>query len=270
MTNEVLHLVLGDTAAGVLREAMSAGSPAPAPLLRFRDIYCLGPLDRLGTSDGAASRAAYWRQLFPDAPPTVAEFEEEEARYVNARERAATGTLLLWVGAHSSSQLWLQRLCSMLPSQPADVRIIRVTGAGAGGRDRRALGQFEPREVSGLLAQARPLGDDEIAHLALDWQTNATVASGVRRWVEDRIRHHADDFYDALLLTQCDDDWQPAEQVIGSAMWDCDEFLGDVFFAWRLRCLAQAGRVQWRGPVGRLAEAVVSLPGWGSAAGTRH
>jgi len=262
MASERIHLVLGDTAAGVLREAMASGAPARGEILRFRDIYCLGPLRHLGTPAGPASRAAYWGQLIADSPPPLAEFEEEEARYAQARECAATRPLLLWVGAHSSSQLWLQRLCTVLPAQPMDLRLIDVAAAGAG---RRTLSQFEPHEVASLLPLARPLDGTERARLARAWQDNAATASGVRRWSQGRISHHGDDFYDTLLLAQCDEEWQPAEQAVGAALWECDEYLGDLFFAWRLRRLAQTGRLLWRGPSGRLAAARVRLPGLGHA-----
>jgi uncharacterized protein DUF3658/uncharacterized protein DUF1835 len=260
MPDKLIHLVLGDVAAGVLREAMAGGAPAQGKILRFRDIYCLGPLRHLGTPAGPASRATYWAQLIADSPPSLAEFEEEEARYAQARDGAASRPLLLWVGAHSSSQLWLQRLCAVLPVQPLDLRLLDVAAAG-----RRALGQFEPGEVAGLLAQARPLEGGEQARLARAWQDNAAVDSGVRRWRDGRISHHGDDFYDPLILAQCDEDWQPAEQVVGAALWECDEYLGDLFFAWRLRCLGQTGRLLWRGPADRLEEARVRLAGLGHA-----
>jgi len=262
MADELIHLVLGDSAAGVLAEAMAAGAPADGEVLRFRDIYCLGPLQDLGSPAGPASRAAYWGQIVIDSPPTLAEFDEEEARYALAGLRAATQPMLLWTGAHSSSQLWLQRLCAVLPARPQDLRIIDVAQAHPG---RRALSQFEPRELGRLLLHARPLAEAEKARLARAWQDNAAVASGVRRWSEGRISHHGDDFYDPLLLAQCDEDWQPAEQAVGAAQWECDEFLGDLFFAWRLRHLARTGRLLWRGPLERLAQASVRLAGSGHA-----
>ena len=270
MTNATIHLVLGDTAAGVLRDAMTTGTPATAPVLRFRDIYCLGPLDALGTADGPASRARYWAELLPDAPPAVAEFDEEEARYRQAADAVRAGTVFVWTGAHSSSQLWLQRLCAVLPAQATDVRVVDAVEPGAVPRGRRAVSQFEPGEFGDLLARVRTLDGAEIARLAHEWRRNAAVASGVRRWVDGRISHHGDDYYDGLVLAQCDDDWQPAEQAIGSAQWECDEFLGDVFFAWRLRRLAQSGRLLWRGPAGSAAEAEVRLPSSGGAEGTQH
>ena len=270
MTDEATHLVLGDAAAGVLRDAMAAGMPPAAPVLRFRDIYCIGPLGALGGADGPASRARYWAQLLPDAPPAVTEFDEEEARYAQAAGAARHSAVLLWTGAHSSSRLWLQRLCAMFSPQAADVRLVEAVDEGSASRGRRAMCQFQPGEFGELLACVRALDGGEIARLAQEWQRNSAVPSGVRRWTDGRITHHGDDFYDALLLTQCDEDWQPAGQVIGAAQWECDEFLGDVFFAWRLRCLARGGRLLWRGPGGSLAEAVVRLPASGGAHGTRH
>ncbi|WP_041645916.1 DUF1835 domain-containing protein [Aromatoleum aromaticum] len=270
MTDEATHLVLGDAAAGVLRDAMTAGMPAAAPILRFRDIYCIGPLGALGTADGPASRARYWAQLLPDAPPGVTEFDEEETRYAHAADAARHGTVFIWTGAHSSSQLWLQRLCATFSPQAADVRLVEAVDPGAASGGRRAVTQFDPGDLGELLARMRALDGGEIARLAGEWQRNRSVPSGVRRWTDGRITHHGDDFYDALLLTQCDDDWQAADQVIGAAQWECDEFLGDVFFAWRLRCLATSGRLLWRSPDGSLAEAVVRLPGSGGSQGTLH
>jgi hypothetical protein len=95
MTDEATHLVLGDAAAGVLRDAITSGMPPAAPILRFRDIYCIGPLGALGTADGPASRARYWAQLLPDAPAVVAEFDEEEARYAHAADAAREGTVFV-------------------------------------------------------------------------------------------------------------------------------------------------------------------------------
>lgn len=262
MSDKAIHLVLGDAAAGVLGEAMAEGALGRGEILRFRDIYCLGPLQQLGSPAGPASRAAYWGQIIIDSPPAVAEFEEEESRYAVVVARAATQALLLWVGAHSSSQLWLQRLCSVFPAKPADLRIIDVAVAHP---DRRSPGQLEPRELAALLPRAEPLEEAERARQAQAWLGNAAVDSGVRRWQEGRISHHGDDFYDGLLLAQCDEEWQPAEQAVGAAQWECDEFLGDLFFAWRLRRLAETGRLLWRGPAGRLAEAAVRLPWAGHA-----
>jgi hypothetical protein len=263
------HLVLGDTAAGMVGEAIGGGALAPGALLRFRDIYCVGPLTALGTADAAASRARYWGALLPGAPPPLSEFADEEARYAQARKAARSGTLVLWVGAHSSSQLWLQRLASELPAHAPDVRIADVATA-ADARGRRTPSQFEPDEFGRLLAAARHLDETTRAVLAAEWVRNAAVASGVRRWVDGRIDHHGDDCYDGLLLAQCDEGWQPAEQVIGSAQWECDEFIGDVFFAWRLRRLAEAGRVLWRGPRGDTAQAVVRVAATGEGVSALH
>lgn len=268
MADHITHLVLGDTAAGVVHEAMVGGALAAGELLRFRDIYCVGPLTALGTADAAASRARYWGELLPDAPP-LSEFADEEARYAQAREAACSGPLVLWVGAHSSSQLWLQRVASELPAHAPDVRIVDVAAA-ADARGRRTPSQFEPDEFGRLLAAARPLDETTRVALAGEWARNAALVSGVRRWVDGRIHHHGDDCYDRLLLAQCDEDWQPAEQVIGSAQWECDEFIGDVFFAWRLRRLAEAGQVLWRGPFDPPAMAVVRLAVPADAGAPRH
>lgn len=257
MTLETTHLVLGDTAAIVLDDAMAAGAVVRAPIVRFRDIYCIGPLTALGTADGPASRARYWGELLPDSPPPVAEFDDEEARYAAAAEVAGHGSILVWTGAHASSQLWLRRLATFLSARGGDIRVVEASDTE---RRRRTMTQFEPTEFSPLIARARRLDAEAMRTLSDSWRHHAARPSAIRRWFDGGITHHGDDYYDGLLLAQCDEAWQPAEQAIGSAQWECDEFLGDVFFAWRLRHLAQTGRVWWRGPALPLADAEVRLP----------
>lgn len=256
MSGGYRHLVLGDIAAGVLHEGMDRGAVPATPVLRFRDIYCVGPLMALGTPQGAASRAAYWRRLIPLAPPELAEFDEEELRYRELRTHAATEQLCAWVGAHSSAQLWLQRLCSELPPGPVELSIVETVDATG----RRSPGQFEPAELGRLHRQARLLEPTRQARLARAWDRNRRRDSGLRCWQRGRISHHPDDYYDGLLLAQCDCDWQPASRVIGAAMWDCDELLGDLFFAWRLSVLAGRRRLLWRGPESCPERSEVRLP----------
>lgn len=254
------HLVLGDTSAGALREAMVRVPSLAADILRFRDVLALGPLGALGTSAGPASRAGYWGSLLIEAPPAVSEFDEEEGRYEIAMEAARSGrSIFIWTGPHASSQLWLQRLCAALPAD-AQARLIDLSQAPGGGHPRAALGQFEPGRIPALFALAHPLPAAERERLCVAWRENASIASGVRRWVNARISHHGDDYYDPLLMAQCDADWQPAAQVAGSALWHCDEFLGDVFFAWRLRVLALAGYLDHRGELADLGRAWVRRP----------
>jgi hypothetical protein len=144
---------------------------------------------KLGAADGSASRARFWAQLLPDAPPVVADFDEEEARYAQAAEAARHGTAFVWTGAHGSSQLWLQRLCAMFSPQ-ADVRLVEAVDPGAASGGRRALSQFDPGEFGELLARVRALDGGEIARLAGEWRRNSAIPSGVRRWADGRITHH--------------------------------------------------------------------------------
>ena len=113
--------------------------------------------------------------------------------------------------------------------QEADLHLVHAVDPATASAGRRTPSQFEAGELAGLLARAHPLDREEIARLAGEWQHNRAVPSGVRRWSRGRITHHGDDYYDALLLSQCDDQWQAASQAIGEAQWECDEFLGDVF-----------------------------------------
>nr|NMG00798.1 DUF1835 domain-containing protein [Aromatoleum toluolicum] len=56
---------------------------------------------------------------------------QDKTRYRQAAEAARDGTVFIWTGAHSSSQLWLQRLCAVLPPTATDVRIVEALEPGA-------------------------------------------------------------------------------------------------------------------------------------------
>jgi hypothetical protein len=258
-----VHLALGDAAANLLAAAFAQGAHTDRKILRFRDIYCLGPLAELGSGTGPRSRLRYWRTLLPERDSSLAEFEEEEGRYDSVRALGRSlAPMVAWIGPHSSAYLWLARLCQVLEGG-ADLRLVDVSQAPfarRGGYARRALGEFMQEEIPALLDAALLTKSDQRERLAQAWRREKATPSGVRRFVAGRIEHLADDHYDALLLAQCTGKWLPAAQVVGAALAACDEFLGDVFFTWRLRLLAQAGRVESDGAPGYPPDYAVRLP----------
>lgn len=244
-----VHLLLGDAAAGCLRASWSFPGARPGEVLVFHDVLALGPLRSIGSAAEAESRGAWWDEVMPGARDYAADLAAEAQRYGRAAQLARDGAALtLWHGDHASSVLWLQRLASVLPAQ-ARIEMIDASRApfapypGA----IRALGQVAPARVAELQALTSALDAAALNALAAQWRENAARNSQLRRYREGRISHHAADFYDELLLSLCTGQWQPAPRIVGEAMEGADELLGDWFFAWRLRCLAQAGRLALQG-----------------------
>jgi hypothetical protein len=257
-----VHLVLGDAAAGCLRASWRFPGARPGEMPVFRDVLALGPLARIGTPDEAASRAAYWQDVMPDAHDYATELAAEAGRYGQAAQLARQGAeLTVWHGDHASSVLWLQRLAVVLPAE-AQAELIDASRAPFANHPGaiRALGQVPPARVAELQGLTFTLSPEALRTLAGQWRENASRPSELRRSRDGRIAHHAADFYDPLLLARCGADWRPAPRVVGEAMEEADEFLGDWFFARRLRRLAEAGRLTMQGGYGEDLDFQVRLP----------
>lgn len=259
---ETVHLVLGDAAAGCLRTSWRFPGGQPGEVLVFHDVLALGPLSCIDAPGEADCRAAYWQTIMPGPRDDATEMAAEAQRYRDAARIAHQGTrLTVWHGDHASSALWLQRLASVLPTN-AQLDLIDVSRATFPLRAGpiRALGQVPPVRVADLQGLTFTLGRDRLADLARRWRENAARDSGLRRCRDGAITHHGADYYDDLVLASCGTDWRPAPRVVGETMEAADEILGDWFFASRLRCLAQAGRLVLAGEYGEDLAFRVRLP----------
>lgn len=249
----LLHIALGDSAAGCLRAACRSYD-MPGTVLSIADDLSHGTLD-----DGRARldhmRAYYrgydlWRFDVTDA---FAPWRELNERLYDDKPEA----VIVWSGANVSEATFLAMLCWWLRARPE--RVNRISMPGTDGR--HYVATYTPAELADLFNSRRELTDTERAGLAEDFLRIRDETGLLRCWENGRIIGVPIDRYDPLLMASCAQTWTPAPRVIGMAMGQCGERnrMSDLFFSSRLQVLIDSGRIEADGPRCRLRGYAVRL-----------
>ncbi len=236
-SNDVLHLVLGDYAAGTLEVACRAHGVAGR-------VHCIpddlgnGPLD-----DGVA-RIAYMRQCyagFDDWPYTATDaFEPWHALAGQLAEKPQT--LTIWHGPNASEATLLAMACWWIAPQAAALMSVAVPGDKA----RAHVATYTPEELAAFHVGAMPISDEQRAVLAASFERLRADGGVRRRWEDGRIFTVPVDTFDDLLIESCGPDWHVAARIVAAAMRKAErrDGLSDLFLASRLQALIAAGRIE--------------------------
>ncbi|MEJ2308398.1 MAG: DUF3658 domain-containing protein [Gammaproteobacteria bacterium] len=253
MSRGILHIALGDSAAGSLREACrNHGLPGSAQ--GIPDDLSHGPLD-----DGLA-RLDYMRACFrgyedwhPGVTDAFAPWRDLVARIENEK----IDTLVIWGGENVSETTFLAMSCWWLRHRPE--RMLRVPVSGAHGGHYTPM--HMPSELADKFRSARELSDSQRTNLAVEFLRIRDETGLLRRWDEGRITDIPLDRYDPLLLESCSADWTTAARVIGSAMSRCDghNLMSDLFFSCRLQRLIDDEQIEADGTRTRMRDYAVRL-----------
>jgi hypothetical protein len=234
----VVHLALGDSAAGCLRAACeSHGLPGTA--FSLQDDLSHGPL-----VDGY-ERINYMRACYrgyDDWTFAVNDAFAPWASLIERLEREAPGAIVIWSGDNVSEATFLALACRQFRQRPE--RLLRVAPPERDNPPYVAL--HTPLELAGLYASRRELTDPERTRLGDDFVRIRSETGLLRRWENGRIIGVPPGHYDRLLLESCTNSWLPAARIIGAAMGRCDKnnLMSDLFFSCRLQILIDAGRIK--------------------------
>lgn len=253
--SQLLHLALGDSAAGCLREACrSHGLPGTA--FGIADDLSHGPLD-----DGR-KRIDYMRACFRGYEDFYLDIDDAFApwrKLIAHIEGEGIEKVVIWCGDNVSEAIFLAMACWWFTDYPG--RVLRVSMPGEDSRHYVAI--YRPAGLAGLFGSAADLTKTGRDTLAADFLRIRDETSLLRRWERGRIVGTPLDRYDPLLLSSCTPKWTMAALIIGLAMSRCDDhnLMSDLFFSCRLQYLIDAGLIEADGDRARLRDYVIRLAG---------
>ncbi len=281
-----MHLVFGNSAAAVLRDALAVLGRTDSVAASLDDLS-FGPID-----PPDLGRRARWVETelrVPALPAEIPEWRAEMARIAAASE-AFWQTAL---DADCRRILWLSRrvareYCGFLecvwrlgdlPCDVVDLSEVMVASRNEAGEDLplRLAMSLSPLVVPqivehDLLAKAVPLSAEARTSYLAQWQGLRQENAPLRiidaglALVSAPLAH-----FDADLLSFVEPRFRKAAYVIGSAMMKSEHTYGvlnagDFLLAARLRALAAAGLVESKGDLTKIRYSEVRLPALAPAA----
>jgi len=96
-----------------------------------------------------------------------------------------------------------------------------------------------------------------------DWKRIVDENAGIRTHEGGKkLTSRTETYYDDQLISFCSQQFQKASRIVGQAITKFGIPTGDIYLGWRLRKLAEEGRLQLQGDIAKtLKDYDVKLPG---------
>jgi hypothetical protein len=238
-----LHLTLGDHAARLL-EAACRDHGLAGMVMAIPEDPSHGPLD-----DGAA-RVAYMRACYHHCLEWTVPFSDAFAPWTDLLELLAHNPIdpvLIWHADSVSRYVFLRMACWWLRGYSGSLDLVEVPARdGAYG-----VALYPSAELAAFATQRRlRIEQEQRDQLTAEFGIIRTRPELLRRYEQNQLHFLPADYYDSLLLDACSPEWQPAAQVTGTVMRQCDgqNRMSDLFFCSRLQHLIETGRLEASGP----------------------
>ncbi|MEI8279325.1 MAG: DUF3658 domain-containing protein [Bacteroidota bacterium] len=265
----IYHIVVGDVAAGPLQEAVMAEPSLQGEVIILKDILHVGPLQKEEGSSFSALRSAFWNQLQANEKnPIEVDDMERLLEVSNAMYKDEDVKAWFWMAP------WPADVCAyhwVLPYLSKHIgRFFLLNIAGLPFLDEngkvfypKSISEILPKELIKARKLARVVTPAEIEVDGEEWRKLVAENTGIRTHeAGKRLKSHTADHYDNLLISFCSHQFQKASRVITQALNKFNVPTGDIYLGWRLRILAEEGKIVLQGdPTKTLRDFDVKLPG---------
>jgi hypothetical protein len=127
----------------------------------------------------------------------------------------------------------------------------------------KSIGEILPRELVKARRLARPVTPAEVEIDGEEWKKLTTENTGIRTHEGGKKLLSRDEtYYDSQLMSFCSHQYEKASRIVSQAMKKFPIPTGDLYLGWRLRKMAEGGRLELKGDATRtLKDYEVKLPG---------
>lgn len=245
----LIHLIVGDVTAKPLSEAIAQEEALAGELVVLKDILNVGPLKTEGMTF-SEGRSAFWTEVQPEghAPAEVDDLERLMALSSRLSNDPALN-IWFWMAPRAADVCAYYWLLQFLKKHQGRFSVININGLPFLDENGKlfypdSFGDVPVKEIIKARKLARIITPSEWETDGDEWQKMTAANSGLRKHeAGKKISEQNIDFYDGLLLSLCTKQNQKATRVVNQAMSKNKIQTGDLFLIWRLRVLAQEGKL---------------------------
>jgi hypothetical protein len=265
----IYHIVVGDLAAQPLQEAVMTEASMQGEVVVLKDILHVGPLQKEEGQSFSQMRSAFWQDVVINEKQPIEVNDMERLLEISAamhnNEEAKAWFWMAPSPADVCAYHWLLKYLSKYPGRFFLLNVANLPFLDENGKVYypKGISEVMPRELIKARKLARPVTMAEVEVDGEEW----------RKLVEDNapIRTHeggkkltsrSGDYYDNQLLSFCSHQFEKASRIITHAMKKYPLPTGDLYLGWRLRKMAEEGKLVLQGDVAKtLKDFEVKLPG---------
>jgi hypothetical protein len=264
----IYHIVVGDFAAGPLNEAIALEPSLEGEVVILKDILNVGPLLKEEGTTFSALRSAFWQQasINEKAPIEVNDLERL-LEISNAMYKSEDVKAWLWMAplpADVCAYYWALKYLSKHKDRFYLINIAGLPFLDANGKVcyPKSISEILPKELVKARRLARPVTMAEVETDGEEWHRLTQENAGIRTLEGGKkLVSREENYYDHQLISFCSQQFQKAQRIANQAITKYNIPTGDSYLGWRLRCMAEAGKLQMQGDVTKtLRDFEVKLP----------
>jgi hypothetical protein len=245
MSEPILHVVFGSfVGENLVRHLAEHGRPDR--VIALADNLSFGPID----NPSALPRSRWVIDQLGESD--WEEWSAEHAEFI-AASHPADSKAVVWFSRRASGEYagflwWL----SLFQDGPCWIRDVTDFSLSGGGEAPTATGMLSGADFRALLDTEVVLPPSDVARCQELWKRLKKENAPLRMIGSSGDLESVDlDYFDALLLSCSTPEWRKMARIVGEALvsfWDSGLYqVGDLVLFARLRRLAEAGRLEWRG-----------------------
>jgi hypothetical protein len=275
----MVHIVFEQPNIEVLKKAIELDESLQGDVLQIMDDFAVGPLADIYGTEGYQQRRDWWKMLLEYSPYTdsinIVDDKLTVHNLLKLLDENAEEKVWIWMGQNVHDVCGYYWLMTQLKEYQGRIEVLYLNNLpfiNEKGSIFYPTGIHEilPKELLKAKRLARPITLSEFEVDPDEWKKqcneNATV-----RFLEGgkKIVGKEDSFYDKDILAYVTAEPQKVWKLLGTTLNKMKVKTGDVFLAWRIRELANAGKLEIVGEWSKgWKEVMVKLAGVAASAET--
>lgn len=249
-----IHLIVGDHTAVNLKEALAQDENIAGELLVLKDILHVGPIARYEGKTFSETRSDFWNEVSDNNKPELITVNDLE-RLMEASSRLSNDDTLqvwLWMAPCAADICAYYWLLHFLKKHIGRFFVININGLPFLDDNGKlfypdSITWLPVKEIIKAQKLARAITPSEWETDGDEWAKLQAENAGIRVFKGGKkLSGAAIDVYDEQLLALCTTQNQKATRVVNNAMNKHKIPTGDTFLLWRLRKLAEEGRIEMK------------------------
>jgi hypothetical protein len=270
----IYHIVTGDIAAAPLRDAIATDSAMEGEVIIMKDVLSVGPLQKEEGQKFSEIRSAFWQQVAPNEKnPIQVDDLERLLETGNELSKNENAKIWLWQApwpADIATYYWSLKYLGKYVGRLYVINIAGLPFLDENGKVfyPKGIGDIQPKELVKAKRLARLVTPSELETDGEEWRKLQAENAGIRiHEGGKRLISKSEEHYDNQLISFCSHQYQKASKIINQALIRYNIPTGDVYLGWRLRKMADAGRLELQGDITKgLKDFDVKMPGDGTNA----
>jgi hypothetical protein len=255
----MIHVVFQQADVHTLKKAIELDKTLSGDIIQIRDDFAVGPIENLDTEEGWTARGNWWRSLLNDSPYSnenlVGSFDdrktvEEIEQRLSENEKEE---LWIWMGQNQHDVCSYYWIISQLKDYQGRVVILYFNNLPFINEKGQifyptSLHEILPKEFLKAKKLNRKVTLSEFEVDPDEWKRLCNENAMVRILEGGKkIVGKEDAFYDKEVLSGLSSEWQKGNRAMQSVLGKMKIKTGDVFLLWRMKRLAEEGKIEING-----------------------